>query len=71
MSSPNKKIGKALDPQTEKKVKDFFFRQDVSKEVPGKSNVVSVKGDDGRRTLKTKRLVLANHFACGISETKP
>jgi len=36
LASPAVKTGKALDLQTEEKVEQFFYQQDVSKELTGK-----------------------------------
>ncbi|KAE8748198.1 hypothetical protein FOCC_FOCC005036 [Frankliniella occidentalis] len=60
LCTPDNKSGRPLDEETTKKVIDFYIRQDVSKEQAGKNQVISVKGSDGKRVRKRKRLVLGN-----------
>jgi len=58
--STNKKTGSKVLPEgTITAVKEFYCRQDISRELPGKNNYVSVK-ENGTRVKKTKRLVLGN-----------
>lgn len=55
----NKKPGRKLDDKTTVAVKDYYYSPTVSKELPGKNDVVSVK-ENGKRVTKRKRLVLGN-----------
>lgn len=59
LCSADKKTGRPLDSKTVEAVQEFFYRQDVSKELAGKNNTVSVK-ENGTRVLKRKRLLLGN-----------
>jgi len=59
LCTPNKREGRKLSEETIQAVKDFYLRQDVSKELTGKNNTVSVK-EDGKRVQKGKRLLLGN-----------
>lgn len=59
LSSPNPKQGHPLTSDTISKVHAFYREPDISKELPGKKDVKSVRMGDAR-VLKQKRLVLAN-----------
>jgi len=56
MSTPNKKGGKSLSPDIVKAVIEFYLREEVSRELPGKNDVVSIK-ENGEKVKKRKRLV--------------
>ncbi|KAE8738597.1 hypothetical protein FOCC_FOCC015922 [Frankliniella occidentalis] len=60
LCTPNKKIGRPTSTETVQLVTDFYLRQDVSKEQVGKNQVISIKGSDGKRVRKQKRLLLGN-----------
>lgn len=59
LCSPNPKKGKPLSLDVLHKVQAFYREADVSKELAGKKECVSVR-EEGVRVLKQKRLVLAN-----------
>ncbi|KAK3913425.1 ARL14 effector protein [Frankliniella fusca] len=57
LSLPEVQQGRKLPEETITKVRDFFYRMDVSRELPGKKDTISVI-ENKRRVLKRKRLVL-------------
>lgn len=54
---PGTKLGRSLSMETINKVVSFYYRDDVSRPLPGRKDVVSVK-ENGQRVSKRKRLVL-------------
>lgn len=59
-STPNPRLGKRLDKRTEEAVVQFYKSPEVSREMPGLKDFVSVKGPDGTRERKQKHLILCN-----------
>ena len=59
-SFPGKKQGRGLPMETIKKVTDFYLDQEFSRNLPGKKDVVMVRGEDGKRVAVQKRLFLSN-----------
>lgn len=59
-STPNVRLGKRLDSEHVSIVIDFYHSADVSREMPGMKDCVSVKGVDGTREKKQKFLILCN-----------
>lgn len=59
-SFPGKKQGRGLPIETIKKVTDFYLDQDISRNMPGKRDVVMIRGADGKREAVQKRLFLSN-----------
>ena len=57
---PGKKHGRGLPNDTLKKVTSFYLDQDISRNLPGKRDVVMVRGADGKREGIQKRLLLSN-----------
>ena len=49
LSTPNPKAGHSLSAETVKLVTDFYNSEDISRTLPGKKDVVSVKQHDGKR----------------------
>ncbi len=60
LSTPNPQIGKILQSETIDKVTQFYYSPEISREMPGLNDYVSVKGADGCRERKQKYLVLCN-----------
>lgn len=60
LSSPNPKPGKSLDSTTVQHVLDFYNRDDVSRVMPGKKDVVAVRMENQQKVHLQKRLVLTN-----------
>ena len=60
LSSPNPKGGRALPVEIEEEVHTFFWSDSISRTMPGKKDFLSVKGADGKRVHRQKRLVLCN-----------
>lgn len=58
MSSPDPKPGRTLDPATVALVKDFYQNDEVSRQMPGKKDFVSVK-KYGKRVHVQKYLILS------------
>lgn len=58
MSSPDPKPGKTLDPATIVLVKEFYENDEVSRQMPGKKDFVSVI-KDGKRVHIQKHLILS------------
>lgn len=54
LSSPNPRLGKPLAGETVTIATDFYHSPDISREMPGMKDYVSVKGADGCREKKTK-----------------
>ena len=42
LSDPNPKRGKTLEEDTVQRVKEFYLSEDVSRQIPGKKDTVSV-----------------------------
>lgn len=57
--TPKMKKGNPIPIDVEETVKRFYLEPDVSKELPGKKDCVSVKLGDSR-VMKQKRLILGN-----------
>lgn len=49
-----------LSAENEQFVKDFYEREDNSRQLPGKKDVKSIKMPDGTRKLIQKKLILSN-----------
>eukprot|EP00731_Ephydatia_muelleri_P003574 Em0001g3574a len=60
LSGPNPKGGRALPVEIEEEVHTFFWSDSISHTMPGKKDFLSVKGADGKRVHRQKRLVLCN-----------
>ena len=45
LSDPNPKRGKTLEEDTVQRVKEFYLSEDVSRQMPGKKDTVSVLSD--------------------------
>lgn len=61
LGTPRKKIGSVkLSEEKKAEVISFYQRDDVSRVLPGKKDVISVRCPDGKRENFQKRLVLSN-----------
>jgi len=60
LSTPNPRIKNCLPKETIEKVIEFYHSSDISREMPGMKDYVSVKGVDGHREKKQKHLILCN-----------
>ena len=58
-SDPGAKAGHKIPNHVAAKVVQFFYDDDVSRQMPGKKDCVTIK-EEGRRIVKQKRLLLAN-----------
>lgn len=58
MSSPDPKPGRTLDPATIALVQEFYENDEVSRQMPGKKDFVSVV-KDGKRVHIQKHLILS------------
>jgi len=59
LSSPNLKAGKNLEQDVVKRVVEFYESQEISREMPGKNDCVTIRTDKGK-VKEQKRLVLCN-----------
>lgn len=59
MSSPNAKKGNKIEDRIIDKVKEFYLCEEISRMMPGKKDVVSVR-ENGKKELIQKQLVLCN-----------
>ena len=57
LAEPGAKLGRSISAETVNKVLSFYLSDDVSRPLPGRKDVVSVK-ENGIRVTKQKRLVL-------------
>lgn len=60
LCTPKPKKGKTLSEEVKVIVKDFYYDIDISREMPGMKDCVTVRDEHGRKEKKQKRLVLAN-----------
>lgn len=61
LSTPDPKPGKTLPPETAVLVKEFYSNDEVSRQMPGKKDYVSMgKDTEGRPIHVQKRLILGN-----------
>jgi hypothetical protein len=60
LSSPNPKPGKVLPEQTVNLVHEFYCSDEVSRQMSGKKDYVSIKGRTGSRCHVQKRMILGN-----------
>ncbi|XP_034253213.1 uncharacterized protein LOC117652423 [Thrips palmi] len=58
LCGPGPKVGRKLSPETVELITKFYYRDDISRPLPGAKDVLSVLVD-GKRVKKTKRLVLS------------
>ena len=56
--SPDPKKGKRLPKNILEEVKNFYLSDSISKEMPGKKDVISVKAADGVKVHRQKRILL-------------
>ena len=59
LSTPNLKIGKALEDETSEVVRMFYHHDDISSTMPGKKDCLSINVQ-GEKVKIQKRLILAN-----------
>lgn len=59
MSSPNPKPGKTLNAETAVLITDFYENEEVSRQMPGKKDFVSLK-IEGKREQVQKKLILSS-----------
>ena len=57
---PHMSKGKVVTKDMEQQVKDFFESDNISRQMPGKKDCISVRDSDGKRHLEQKRLVLGS-----------
>lgn len=60
LSTPNPHLGKRLPNETTDMVTQFYYSSEISRQMPGMKDYVSVKKADGCRERKQKFLVLCN-----------
>ena len=60
LSTPNHQFWKRLHSEIAAKLVDFYHSPDVSRQMPGLKDHVSVKGVGGSREIKQKFLILSN-----------
>lgn len=60
LSDPNQKEGRKLSNETVSKVKLFYASDEISREMPGIKDCVSVRNKDGTIEKLQKRLILCN-----------
>ena len=58
LSTPNPKVGKGLEPDTVESVKNNFYKDEISRVMPGKKDCVTSL-QNGEKMKIQKRLVLA------------
>ena len=63
LSTPNTKPGHELPKETVHLVQSFFESDEISRTMPGKKDIVSVR-QGNQRVYFQKRLVLRNHTSC-------
>ena len=60
LSTPDPKPGKALSDDTVNLVKKFYCSEEVSRQMPGKKDYISIKDKNGCRSHVQKCLILGN-----------
>lgn len=60
LCTPKPKKGNSLSEEVKDIVKNFYYDIDISREMPGMKDCVTVRDEQGRKEKKQKRLVLAN-----------
>ena len=60
LEGPDQKPGKSLSQEVVQKVHSFYENDEISRVMPGKKDCVTVKGENGDKTVISKRLVLCN-----------
>ncbi|XP_057332044.1 uncharacterized protein LOC130671921 [Microplitis mediator] len=60
LAIPESKLGRALSEGSQLKIQNFYNSDDVSVNMPGKKDYVSIKNEDGSRSQVQKRLILSN-----------
>lgn len=59
LTTPNPKVGKSLPRDVNEAVEDFYYRDDISRPMPGKKDCLTVY-KNGEKIKAQKRLVLGN-----------
>ncbi len=59
LTTPNPKLRKVLEPDTAASVRNFYYKEDVSRMMPGKKDCVTIL-ENGEKKKVQKRLVLGN-----------
>ncbi|KAK3912458.1 ARL14 effector protein [Frankliniella fusca] len=59
LCNPNKKQGRPIQEEIVSAAIKFYLRQDISRELPGKNNFVTVR-ENGERVRKQKHLLMGN-----------
>ncbi|XP_066585899.1 uncharacterized protein [Prorops nasuta] len=60
LSTPNPKIGRLLSNDIKLKVLEFYLDDEVSVNMPGMKDYLSIRNDNGKREHIQKRLILCN-----------
>jgi hypothetical protein len=60
LPDPVTKVGKSISKDVEERVTSFYEEDEHSRRLPGAKDYKSVKGPDGKRVQKQKRLLLMN-----------
>ncbi|XP_066590497.1 uncharacterized protein [Prorops nasuta] len=60
LSTPNKKLGRVLPNYIKSKVSEFYADDEISINMPGIKDYVSIRNENGKREHIQKRLILCN-----------
>ncbi|XP_074105433.1 uncharacterized protein LOC141531481 [Cotesia typhae] len=60
LSEPEKKKGRPLSNDIKSKVIDFYKSDDISVNLPGKRDFLSIRNDNGQREHIKKKIILCN-----------
>lgn len=60
LGSPPKKRGKPLSSETLKLILSIYTDQELTRELPGERNTMSIRDDDGNKSYHQKHLLLMN-----------
>lgn len=60
LGTPARKRGKPLNQETENKILSIYTDQELTRELPGERNTISIKDEQGEKTYHQKHLLLMN-----------
>ena len=60
LESSDQKPGKSLSKEVVQAVHSFYESDDISRVMPGKKDCVTIKGENGDKSVVSKRLILCN-----------
>ncbi|XP_043278835.1 uncharacterized protein [Venturia canescens] len=60
LSTPNAKLGRSLSNDIKARIREFYVDDEISVNMPGMKDYLSIRNDDGKREHMQKRLILSN-----------